>query len=423
MSQQFSRIRNRPKKIAIRKGMHHLIDFLSEVESRIDAAENGAKEGNVANKVTILSVWESLKDFLDQFVEASGIPLKGRELSIKIEGSEDGTNESAIIDVGKIKLTLDLNDLYGYYHLLQLLRKKQYTGKIFHFFLLGEERTVTTKISLGESNKPKTGKLDATLDGRLLGEKLFVNNAIEAVKNDFNVTKSGSYELKSDHKQVFLIKAYIGQEKGIHDLFELPPALEKINETKIKLEDGILIHHAEYIVPGINFLNCSDNNEYFTLNEVIRSFIINYGIAIGNYDAITRCFICRKIILPKKKSHRSFCSPKCRSVNHMIEFGKDKFACFERQKQWFSYNLSLNGKDVYATIDTDNCKECERYCEYGRIPGGTCEIFVKKYGVENSKKVKWILEEEIKFAKKMADEEKTFAEEFQKLKAQKSKKD
>lgn len=408
--------------------MHHLVDFLSEVEFRIDEAERIKKAANKAKDkdqkpVCLQDVWKSLEKFLNQFLVASGIQLKSNELSIYVEwiDSGDGKIEQATIDMGDIKLTLDSHDLYRYYGLMQILRKRQYTGKYFHFFLLGEERTVTSKISLGKANKSKFRKPEPTLDGRSLGEKLFVNNAIAAIKEDYKITFSGSYKLESDHKQVYLVKAFIGEEKGLQHLFKLPPALPKINEKKMKLEDGFLIHHAEYRVPGINFFNCNDNNQYYALNEVIRSFIINYGIAIGSYDAITRCYICRKIILPKKKCHRSFCSKKCGSISHKIEFGKDKFACFERQKQWFSYNLSLNSnKDVYATIETNNCKECEIYWEFGKIPGGICEVFIKKYGIENPKKEKWIQEEEIKLAKKIADQEEAFAEEFSKLKAKKS---
>ena len=420
-------IKNISKKTAIRNGMHDLLDFLSEVELRIDEEER-IKKADIKAKdkdqksVCIQDIWKSLEIFLNQFLEASGMYKKNNELSIHVdwEGSGDGDIEQATIDMGDIKLTLDSHDLYRYYGLMQILRKKQYTGKYFHFFLLGEERAITSSVALGAANKIKVSELESTMDGRSLGEKLFMDNAIAAIKNDFKVTKSGSYQLKSTHNQVYLIKAFIGQEKGLHHLFELPPALTKINEMKIKLEDDFLIHHAEYRVPGVNFLNCDNGNEYYSLNEVIRSFIINYGIAIGSYDAITRCSICRKIILPKKKSHRSFCSPKCRSINHKIEFGEDKFACFEKQKQWFSYNLSLHGKDVYATIDTDNCKECERYWEYEKVPGGTCEVFIKQYGIENPKKEKWIQEEESKLAKKIADQEEAFAEEFSKLKPQKS---
>lgn len=427
MSKNISIMKNISKKTAIRNGMHHLMEFLSEVELRIDEAERIKKTDNLEKikdqqPVCIQDVRKSLELFLYQFLEASGKKLKINEISIYVdrEGIGDGEIEKVTIHMGNIKLTLDSHDLYRYYGLMQILRKKQYTGKYFHFFLLGEERTITSSVALGMENKINVSELESTMDGRSLGEKLFMDNAIAAIKDDLKVTQLGSYQLKSTHNQVYIIKAYIGQEKGLHHLFELPPTLTKFHEMKIKPEGEFLIHHAEYRVPGVNFLNCSNDNEYYALNEVIRSFIINYGIAIGSYDAITRCYICGKIILPKKKSHRSFCSPKCRSINHKIEFGEDKFACFENQKQWFSYNLSLHGKDVYATIDTDNCKECERYWEYEKVPGGTCEVFIKQYGIENPKKEKWIQEEEIKLAKKIADQEEAFAEEFSKLKAQKS---
>ncbi len=173
-------------------------------------------------------------------------------------------------------------------------------------------------------------------------------------------------------------------------------------------------------MPGINYSNWKVTHDDHTLNEVIRSFIISYGIAFGTYDAITRCYNCRKLILPKTKFHRSFCSKSCRSENHKIEFGRDKYACFERQKKWYSYYIkNKHGQNIYATIETDKCKDCERFWEFEKIPGGLCDVFSKVYGVENIKKNKWVHEQEVKLAQKNAEEEKSFAEEFYKLKANK----
>lgn len=430
MVKNFKKIRNRPKKTAVRKGMHYLLDFLTEVETKIDWSERVEIDGSLEGwedlkKVSILDFWESLKKFLGQFSEASGIPLKDNDLSISIDldGKGHTQSELAVIYIGDVQLRLEFDDLYRYYGMMKFLRRGQYTGNIFHFFFLGEERTVTSKITIGDIRNVEAGELESTLDGRILGEKLFVNNAISAIKDDFKITKSGSYELESNQKQVYLLKGYIGQEKGTQHLFSLPPALSRINETKMEFEKGHLIHHAEFRVPGINYSNWLQNDGSHTLNEVIRSFIVQYGIAYGGFDAITKCHVCGKTILPKKKSHRSFCSKKCRSINHRIEFGKDEFACFERQKQWFSYQRSLlSNTDAYATIDTDNCKGCERYWRFEKIPGGMCDVFNYAYQMTNINKGNWIKDQKVKLVQKIAEENKAFQEEFEKLSNQKPEK-
>lgn len=419
--------------------MHHLLNFLTKVEVKIDAAdgvETRDAQGRIIeqNQISILDVWEPLKDFLIQFIFASSTPLDIIDPSIKVNasGAGDMKTETATIDVGDIKLCFDSNDLYIYYGFMQLLRKKQFTGKLLHFYFLGEERTVTTKVNIAKLEQIDVGEIEPTLDGRSINGKNFIENAISAIKDDCIETITGDYELKSIQKIVYLIKAYIGQEKSIDHLFNFPPALTKHNEIKKELkddnllEDGFLIHHAEFRVPGINFFNLGDENKYYALNEVIRSFIVNYGIAFGSYDALTKCFNCGRVILPQKKSHRSFCSQKCRSLNHKIELGEKKFACLDRQRKWFAYNLFKDFEEAKThyeegtiTIPTNECKICERYWDVGKIPGGICDVFVKKYGIENPKKNEWIEEEMLKLAEKTVDEEKVFAEEVAKLMAKK----
>jgi len=429
MAKDFKKIRNRPRKLLIKQGMHHLLKFFSEVETRIDEVDGINKERDKTSKkkerpISILDVWESLEKFLGHFIYASASPIDMLDMSIELNpsGAGDKEIEVGIINMGGIKLTINSNDLFLYYGLLKHLQKRPFTGKLMHFYFLGEERKITTKINYPE--------LETTLDGRSISEKSFIKNSVAAIKDNFYSSQIGAYKLESSNQTEFILRAYLEQEKALDHLFSLPPALTRFNERKVLikddkyLEEELLFHHAEFRVPGINFLNSRKVERAYTLNEVIRSFIINYGISFGSFDSLTKCFTCGKIILPKKKAHQSFCSQRCRSINHKDDFGEKNFACLERQRQWFSYHLTLRknkGKKedeeqeiVYATIDTSNCRDCERYWQFEKIPGGICDVFVKKYKIENPNKEQLIHEEEVKLQKKIAAQEKALVEELSK---------
>ena len=262
------------------------------------------------------------------------------------------------------------------------MKKQPYDlhAKVFPFQFLGEERTTTSRIFLKCINEIDFNKFDVW-DGRVITEKTFAKEAAKANKDGSAFSKSKDYELETRNEMKFLVSSHISDRNPVTYLFSLPPSLQKFNEKKKTYENGNNLHGAEYNIPDIKAINWKFSYEqektgkYYRLNEIIRSIIVYYGIAFVNYNAITTCYVCERILMPEKKKEPTFCSQDCRNINHPEtygEWGKYKYECRRRQTGHFQYYV----KGI--SIEPEVCKNCLDYDELEMSVGGTCKEFINK---------------------------------------------
>ncbi len=113
-------------------------------------------------------------------------------------------------------------------------------------------------------------------------------------------------------------------------------------------------------VPDIRF------NEWLSLNQIIRSIIVNYCIYFGGIGRIKLCQQCGTLIIEKRQNMKKFCSASCRFAYSREEENPNRRKCRNRQNKYID-NLSLlpEGKIGYH-IYKDDCTGCNQFVKSGQ---------------------------------------------------------
>jgi len=101
--------------------------------------------------------------------------------------------------------------------------------------------------------------------------------------------------------------------------------------------------------------------------RIIRSLLVYYHRAFGDYKRIKLCKFCKKLFFEKKKGSRVFCSNDCIKKHSDTSEPREKFKCRNRQNEWYRRSVSNVG-----TLQKNNCKYCKKYSK--KIMSGYCPL-------------------------------------------------
>jgi hypothetical protein len=258
-----------------------------------------------------------------------------------------------------------------------------------HFYLCGEERTVTSHLlPINELDSGEDGiittEMAMGLSGTNVPEKYFTLSSVAATKgieDDF-LTSTG-LKIRSEVKLSFLIKSMSNFSWKLLSINETTP----IRKCTSEILDPV------FLVPTLF------NGGFSTLSEMVQSLFVQYFVSFEDFKAITYCDVCNSLMLKMKdnpknntstenveQSIRNYCSTKCSNSDPTIKKKERKkiYNCRNRQKQVFE-------KKIGSTIPlyADYCIKCAIKLE-DLPPGGECPYLLKDYNARSGifKKIK-----------------------------------
>ncbi|MDD2463135.1 MAG: hypothetical protein PHI97_04000 [Desulfobulbus sp.] len=319
-----------------------------------------------------------LKESLDRFFVlyqelVGGEKVPGEVMLKKLPSPRHGEEIwSAKTDEFDIAVTkTDLIKIYEIFESQRLLLlkayeveyKDEYKDKDFiledtHFHLHGEERTVTSMLSI-KADRLKAGEM-FDFNYTWTGPLIFKRNAIEAIRKgscDNNIGHGLS--LKSKQKIYYIVTPVASHTSEIN-------FAEKILNMSNCLEKP-LINGKEHQVPSII------NNNFSTISELIQSLVIEYFVEYGDFTRLAICNQCDSLYIESQENYTKYCSRKCTKAHYEDSIIKEKSNCRERQRNW--YDRHCVGVDKIS-IRSNECDSCELTHKRN---GGDCNVLWEKY--------------------------------------------
>ena len=326
----------------------------------------------IQEKVALNKTWEisDLKEPLSEFF-ALYQALIGDEKSLgevilkklpkPVQDEEIWSAKSDAFDIALSKS--DLIKIHGIFESQRLLLLKAYEDEDFivedtHFHLHGENRTVTSMLSV-EADRLEAGE-NFDSNYTWAGSLIFKRNAIETIRKGSCENNIGNgLSIKSKQKIDYIVTP-------VSSLNDEITFAEKILNISNFLENP-LINGQKYNVSSII------NNDYSTIPELVKSLIIEYFVEYGDFTRLAICNHCDSLYIEQQENYTKYCSRKCTVDHYQYGIIKDKSICRERQRNW--YDRHCIGIDKIS-IKSHECDSCE--LTYKRN-GGDCNVLWQKY--------------------------------------------
>lgn len=227
-----------------------------------------------------------------------------------------------------------------------------------HFHLHGEERTVTSMLSIN-ADRLKAGEM-FDFNYTWTGPLIFKRNAIEAIRNgscDKNIGHGLS--LKSKQK-IYYIVTPVTSNCGEITFGQRILSIVELQERQFNNGQK---YHVKSVI----------NNDTSTVSELIRSLVIEYFVEYGDFTRLAICNQCDSLYIESQENYTKYCSRKCTFAHYQDGIVKEKSICRERQRNW--YDRHCTGIDKIS-IKSNECDSCNLI--YKRN-GGDCNVLWGKY--------------------------------------------
>ncbi|MGA2465706.1 MAG: hypothetical protein ABSH06_15310 [Thermodesulfobacteriota bacterium] len=227
-------------------------------------------------------------------------------------------------------------------------------------------------------------------ENRSVPEKLIHKQVVEALRKQER--QSQLYPIKGSKKRVYVTTVPY-----------------KVYEVRSNTDFGVTLLRGESIIYDLEHQTWEDNplpkglsyTEIPPINlvrgwryflQIVRSLLVNYHIAFGNFEYIKTCEYnpCNKLFVEKRAGRGRFCSEKCQ---RKFKQASEKYKCMNRQNTWIRRKLPKIKKEVDALrfkhgdiraynpspehVSEGACKRCDTCMKSGK-----CAALIK-----NNKKV------------------------------------
>ena len=345
-------------KTLLRKTLRAYLQINEEIRKKIESKE----------KWKVSNLEEKLNGFFALYQELVGDQqISGEIIYIKSDETEKGEDLWKIqTDTLDIEVTRsDLIKIYGIFESQRQLLLTAYENEDFevedtHFYLHGEERTITSMLLI-EADRLTIDK-EYDFNYTWVEKPTLQRGAIEAIRKDCCENYIGNgIKLKSIQKIHYIIKPISSIQNEITFGYRILN-LQSYNDTSI-------INENKYYIRSII------NNNFTSICDLLRSIIIEYFIEHGDFGRFSICNQCDSLYIEQQNNYTKYCSRKCTKVHYEDSIIKEKSNCRERQRNWYDRHC-VGVKKI--SIRAHECDSCE--LTYKRN-GGDCNVLWEKYRV------------------------------------------
>ncbi len=371
--------KNRKYKPLTEQCMNDLLSFYNDIEKIIEA--DGA--------------WslEDLKTPIETFSRSvAHILNRGEEnpksqLTVTVRGARKIKKYN--LHVGGYIFELSKNEIKTIYKILKNIKESIQLGKnerehANHFLFLGEQREISSNI-VNELNALPKRNLAGMVKGTLIPAKKFEERAIKSIKT------GSDYSAKEDGLEIFTTTNFSYVLIPLSEVgYEILQAFHgKNNRKPEKLREPVSLGgytvQLKFRIPSIF------NEEFERLTQVVFSLLIQYYVSFHNFDEITTCRECNKLIFKNTKGldlclskKKNSCYGKYWKIKNPRSASKTN--CRKNQNIWIERNTGRNSlwepdpkkpkelgpKDL--KLEPKACLECtvKKY-----PPGGQCPLLRK----------------------------------------------
>jgi hypothetical protein len=262
-----------------------------------------------------------------------------------------------------LNFTFERKDLVKIYVIFEKLRRLTITAfedhefphEKDHFIFNGEERIITSFLTpeyVDPYHIQEPLKYFESYEGTWVTNSDFVKSAAKSVRYGKNETRTEKgLKVYSKLKCYYYVRPtspFKDQHSFAHSILSLPN--DKVFRAGKK--EGVF---KVLSVVGENFS---------TLNEIVRSLIVQYYRLHGDFNRVSICKNCDSLYLEVMEDYQKYCSDDCNQQYHKKNRSKVKSDCRENQRRWAKKFIDKK----YIKVPAIMCNGCRN----PGLKGGEC---------------------------------------------------